>query len=131
MDDAHTGPLYLRRPAVADVVVEAIHYNAEVLAQYALHAFAVMPNHVHLLITPKVPVPILTKSLKAITARRANELLAHTGNPFWQRESYDREVRNETEFERIRFYIENNPVRAGLVQEASQYNWSSAGNRQG
>lgn len=39
----------------------------------------------------------------------------------------DHEVRHQREFERIRFYIENNPVRAGLVQEVCQYRWSSAG----
>ena len=53
-------------------------------------------------------------------------MLARTGSPFWQEESYDREVREQREFERIRFYIESNPVRARLVQEAGQYRWSSA-----
>lgn len=51
-------------------------------------------------------------------------MLARTGCPFWQEESYDRLVRNDRELERIRFYIEHNPVR--LVQEAEQYRWSSA-----
>jgi hypothetical protein len=54
-------------------------------------------------------------------------MLARTGNPFWQEESYDRLVRDSAEWERIKFYIEQNPVRAGLVKEASQYRWSSAG----
>jgi len=36
-------------------------------------------------------------------------------------------VRNQREFEKIRCYIEENPVRAGLVGDASQYRWSSAG----
>ncbi len=104
----------------------AIHRNARVLDHYVLHAFAVMPNHVHLLVSPLVPVPKLTKSLKGITAKRANEMLALTGRPFWQEESYDHLVRNQKEFERVRFYIEHNPVRAGLVKEADQYQWSSA-----
>jgi REP element-mobilizing transposase RayT len=43
-----------------------------VLDQYTLHAFAVMPNHVHLLLTPATALPKLTKSLKNITAKRAN-----------------------------------------------------------
>ncbi len=127
LDEGRTGPLYLREAALADLVVDAIYYNAEVLAQYVLHAFAVMPNHVHVLLTPKVPLPKVTKSLKGFTARQANILLARTGNPFWQEQVYEREVREDKEFERIRFYIENNPVRAGLVQEAGQYRWSSAG----
>ena len=89
----------------------AIHYNAQVPAHYVLHAFAVMPNHFHPLLTPKVPLPNLTKSLKGTTAERVNAMLARTGSPFRQEESDGREVRQEREFERIRFYIESNPVR--------------------
>ena len=126
LDEARTGPMYLRQEGVAEMVMEAIHYGAQRLRHYALHAFVVMPNHVHLLITPKVPLPKLTKSLKGITAKRANAMLGQTGTPFWQEESYDHEVRNEREFERIRFYIENNPVSAGLVGDLAEFRWSSA-----
>src|ERR1039457_2898935 len=108
------------------MIVEAIRYNASVLGHYVLHAFVVMPNHVHLLATPPVELAKLTKSLKGITAKRANAMLALTGSPFWQDESYDRLVRDEREFERIRNYIEGNPVRAGLVRDASEDRWSSA-----
>src|SRR5438067_13489369 len=75
--------------AVANLIVEAIHNNANVLGHYQLHGFVVMPNHVHLLATPAVALPKLTKSLKGITARRANAMLALTASPFWQEESYD------------------------------------------
>src|SRR5207244_11745451 len=51
LDEARTGPFYLRRPALADMVVEAICYNACILKHYSLHGFVVMPNHVHLLVT--------------------------------------------------------------------------------
>lgn len=131
LDEACTGPLYLRQPTLAGMVVEAIQYNASVLKHYDLHAFAVMPNHVHLLVTAAVPLPHLTKSLKSITAKRANRILALTGRSFWQEESYDHVVRHEQEFERIRNYIEENPVRAGLVRQASDYPWSSAGRATG
>ena len=109
------------------MVVGAIYYNAQVLAHYILHAFAVMPNHVHVLITPAVPLSKLTKSLKGITAKRANLMLGRTGSSFGQVESYDHEVRHESEFERIRSYIENNPVPAGLAPEVCRYRCSSAG----
>jgi putative transposase len=126
LDEARTGPFYLRQPALAEVVVEAIWYNAEVLRHYIVHAFVVMPNHVHLLVTAGVPLPKVTKSLKGITAKRANAILARTGRPFWQEETCDHGVRHEREFQTIRSYIEENPVRAGLVSQASQYRWSSA-----
>ena len=127
LDEARTGPFYLRQPVLADMVVEAISYNSHVLDHYVLHAFVVMPNHVHLLLTTRVSLPQLTKSLKGITARRASSVLGLTGNPFWQEESYDHLVRNQREFEKIRRYIEENPVRAGLVRQAEEYRWSSAG----
>jgi REP element-mobilizing transposase RayT len=97
------------------MVVEAIQYNAAT------------PNHVHLLATPVVPLPKLTKSLKGITSKRADAILAMTGSCFWQEESYDHLVRNEREFEKIRRYIEENPVRADLLREAKEHRWSSAG----
>jgi len=50
-----------------------------------------------------------------------------TGEPFWQKESYDHWVRNPSELEKIRTYIENNPVKAGLVRNPQDYLWSSAG----
>jgi putative DNA methylase len=127
LDEARGGPFYLRQPAIADMIVEAIQHNADILGHYLLLAFVVMPNHVHLLATPAVALPKLTKSLKGITGKRANGMLAMTGSSFWQEESYDHLVRHEREFEKIRNYIEENPVRAGLVREASEYRWSSAG----
>jgi len=127
LDEVRTGNFYLRQPAIAGMVVEAIRYNSSVLSHFVLHAFVIMPNHVHLLATPLVPLPRLTKSLKGITAKKANELLGLTGRPFWQEESYDHTARNEREFERIRSYIEENPVRAGIVKGARDYRWSSAG----
>jgi type I restriction enzyme R subunit/putative DNA methylase len=68
----------------------------------------------------------LLKSLKGFTARQANRLLGRIGQPFWQKESYDHWVRSETEWNRIAGYIEENPVKAGLVARAEDYPWSSA-----
>jgi putative DNA methylase len=127
LDTARTGFFYLRQPEIADLVVEAILFNSSVLSHYDLHAFVVMPNHVHLLVTPSVPLPKLTKSLKSITARRANAILGLTGTPFWQDESYDHLVRHIGGFEKIRCYIEQNPVRAALVAKSCEYRWPSAG----
>jgi len=127
LDDTRTGPFHLRQPVIADAVMEAIHYGADVLGRYTLHAFVVMPNHVHLLVSPQIPLPQLTKTLKSFTAKQANQLLSRTGNPFWQEESYDHLVRDSAEWARIKWYIEQNPVRAGLVEQAGQYRWSSAG----
>ena len=127
LDEARCGAFYLRQPAVADMIVEAIQYNASTLGHYVSHAFVVMPNHVHLLATPAVALSKLTKSLKGITAKRASAMLGLTRRPFWQEESYDHLVRHEREFGKIWNFIEGNPVRAGLVKDASKYRSSSAG----
>ena len=126
LDHARTGPLYLARPEIARVLVEALVEGQDTLRHYDLHAFVVMANHVHVLITPKVPVSKLLQRLKGSTARRANQMLGLTGRAFWQEESYDRWVRDEREFHRIHAYIEANPVRAGLVAEPEDFPWSSA-----
>ena len=54
------------------------------------------------------------------------QVMGTHGTPFWQDESYDRVVRSDVDFERIRRYIEQNPVAAGLVASAAEFRWSSA-----
>ena len=126
LDTASDGPLYLRHPDIARTVVEAIRYQDHGLAHYRLHAYAVMPNHVHLLVSPHTPVSRFMQSLKRFTAREGNRVLSRTGQTFWQDESYDRLVRDEREYERILRYIEMNPVRAGLAATPEEFPWSSA-----
>jgi REP-associated tyrosine transposase len=125
--EASAGPFYLKQPAIAQMVVESIQHRDP--AQYLLHSFVIMPNHVHMLITPKIRPAEIMQSLKRYTARQANKMLGLTGSPFWQDESYDRLVRNDKEFERIAQYIEMNPVHAGLVAHPEQFPWSSNSGR--
>jgi REP element-mobilizing transposase RayT len=122
--DARVGPSYLRMPEIASLVVESICHRH--LIDYDLHCFVVMPNHVHILVTPIQPVSRFMHSLKRFTAREANRMLGTTGRPFWQDEGYDRLVRDDLEFESIAKYIERNPVDAGIVSEPAQFRWSSA-----
>jgi hypothetical protein len=82
---------------------------------------------IHVLLLPKVSPSRLPQSLKGAMARQANLLLGRTGETFWQAASYDRWVRDESEWDRIAAYIEDNPVKAGLVRCAEDYRWSSAG----
>jgi len=67
--------------------------------------------------------------LKGYTAREANRILGRTGQHFWQEESFDHWSRDEDEFFRIIAYIENNPVKAGLVTRPEDWQWSSAAER--
>jgi REP element-mobilizing transposase RayT len=115
----------LKDENIARLVVDSLFKGME-MGQYKLGPFAIMANHVHVLLLPTVPPSVLLKSLKGFTAREANKLLGRTGEPFWQRESYDRWVRNADEFRKITAYIENNPVKAGVAPRAEDYAWSSA-----
>lgn len=110
------GVQYLAIEAIAEVLVEALHYRDT--KYYQLHAFCIMPNHVHVLLTSTIHQEgffRVLQSLKRHTARKSNELLDLTGNSFWGEESYDHVVRDDEEFVRIIDYIVQNPVKAGLT----------------
>jgi len=128
LDEARIGPTYLKRPDIAQLVVNSLYYGADI-GHYELHTWVIMSNHVHLLFTPGLAPSKPLCSLKTGTARKANLLLSRTGTPFWQDESYEHLVRTAEEFRRIQRYIENNPVKVGLVGSAEDYKWSSAGRR--
>jgi putative transposase len=125
LDRAESGPKHLSIPEIAALVVEAIRDGERRFSRYQLDSFVVMANHVHLLVTPSVPSAKWLRTLKGFTAHEANLILGRTGNPFWQSESYDHLVRPD-EHDRIRRYIENNPVKAGLVASPEDFLWSSA-----
>lgn len=126
LDRGDCGPLWLRDPRVARSVVETLGFCERELQLYALHAYVVMANHIHVLLTPKAPLATITRTIKTFTARKGNEFLSRRGQPFWQDESFDHWVRDEAAFSRIVRYIEWNPVQAGLVRKPEDWPWSSA-----
>jgi REP element-mobilizing transposase RayT len=126
LDKAAHGPRHLAQPEIAAIMTKCLADGEHQFHRYQLHSFVVMPNHVHVLVTPSVPAAQWLGPLKGFTAHEANAFLGLTGKSFWQQESYDHLVRSDEEFERIRRYIENNPVKAGLVAEPADFEWSSA-----
>jgi putative transposase len=131
LDEARRGPLYLRQREVAAMVVETVRAYGSALRQYDLHSYVVMPNHIHLLLTPLVDLRKLTQRVKGVIARRANELLDQTNAPFWDEANWEHLVGDNHELSRILQYIERNPVPVGMAREAADYPYSSAarGNR--
>jgi putative DNA methylase len=91
------------------LVVEALVDNDVRFKRCKLHAFVVMPNHVHLLATQFVPLARWLEPLKGFTANQAKKALGLRDSAFWQNESYDHLVRSNEEFRRIHRYIELNP----------------------
>jgi putative DNA methylase len=126
LDRSHVGPTWLRNPKVADCVGQVLQQAATEWQLCELRAWVVMPNHVHVLLTPNQQLCRVLMTIKSASARRANRLLGRTGLPFWQEESYDHWVRSRAEESRIIRYLEFNPVRAGLATAPEEWIWSSA-----
>jgi putative transposase len=130
LDMAGSGPVYLRRPEIAALLTEQLQ-QVSARGLCSLHAYVIMPNHVHLLWSPQIPLADLIRQVKGATAFRANKLLGRSGERFWQPEYFDRMVRNEKEFAQIQRYIEWNraPRRVetqrvrGPHQEVIGYAW--------
>ena len=133
LDRAEHGPLWLKDERLAAVMADALFYFNG--SRYDLVSFVVMPNHTHALLTPLqidgkcALMRTITQGLKGYTSRESNRLLGRTGRPFWQEESYDHWARSTAEIMRIVAYIENNPVKAGLVSSPEEWRWSSAWER--
>ena len=111
--DRGLGSAHLARKEIGDLVFNAIRvFHGE---RYILHSACVMPNHVHAVFRtmPGVRLRDVMHSWKGFTAHRANQMLGRQG-PFWQRESYDRLIRDENEFKRANEYVLANPKKAGL-----------------
>ena len=101
LDQWTGGPVWLNDERIAQVLAEAIWIGESERRFYEVHAWSITPNHVHLLITPHVSLPVITRWLKGSTARKANQILGRTGQCFWQEESFDHWVRSQREFDRI------------------------------
>lgn len=118
-----------------------LHFADE---RYRLLAFVVMPSHHHWLFLPdeqwsiaavkrasatgaklRTPREIISHGIQSYTATMCNRVRGVTG-VYWQHETFDHWARDDAEVVRIIDYIENNPVKAGLVTSAEDYRWSSA-----
>jgi len=129
LDEARRGPTPLRDHEMAAMVERTLHAYARAKAQLELLAYVVMPNHLHMLLIPLVPLSELTVELRDRMAKRANELLDLQGAPLWCPRRYEHLVNGPLELEQVRKYIEQNPVRAGLACTPQDYRYSSARER--
>ena len=124
LDTGH-GACWLSRPDVAGLMANALnHFSGQ---RYELHAWVVMPNHIHAVVWPMPDNTLsdILHSWKSFTGNEANKLLHRTGS-FWQEESFDHWIRDDTEKVRLVAYVENNPVKAGFCKNPADWKWSSA-----
>jgi len=123
-EDSGYGACHLLNADIARIVQDALlHFDGE---RYRLIEWCVMPNHVHVLIQtkPEYPLSGVVQSWKSFTAKKANGVLGTSGE-FWQYDYYDRFIRNEEHLGHVRTYIQMNPVKAGLVDQAERWQWGS------
>ncbi len=128
--DAGYGTCWLRRPDIARICEEALlYFDGE---RYWLLAWAVMPSHVHVLIETRSGYSLakVVKSWKTFTAGESNRRLQRSGG-FWARDYFDRYIRDDRHLLAVTEYIENNPVKAGLVAKAEEWPFGSACRRGG
>jgi len=92
---------------------------------FQLHAFVVMPEHVHLLITPSTT---LERAVQLIKGGYSHAFGAEFGRKkeVWQRGFTDHRIRDAVDFELHRGYVHQNPVKRRLVRNAAEYRYCSA-----
>jgi superfamily II DNA or RNA helicase/REP element-mobilizing transposase RayT len=119
-------------PAARDLVLESLLRWKD--KRYALFAACVMPDHVHLLIEPAIErddesgTPVFFRlttilhSIKSYTANRVNKIEGRAG-AVWEKESFDRLIRSESDLQEKFEYIIRNPWDAGVAGTAEDYQW--------
>lgn len=132
--DSGRGSCILQIPEIASMIMENWKYFDG--DRYSLLAYVVMPNHCHVLIQTRgiAPLARIVHSWKSYTARKIHIWRAtqdgsptiRAGSPVWQRDYWDRYIRNTQHLVRVIGYIEQNPVKAGLVRYPQEWAWSSA-----
>ena len=124
-EDAGLGECYLKDDRIAELVQNALlHFDGE---RYKLLRWCIMPNHVHVLVKldDSYSLSDIMHSWRSYTSHEANKILNRTGQ-FWMEEYFDRYIRDEKHLNNVIEYIDNNPVKAGLVENSEDFKWCSA-----
>ena len=142
MHKAKSGPLWISNDKVAEKIAKNLHQlDGEALR---LDAYSLMSNHVHTIFQPflsetdliecrdahghpmfTTELPALSRimqSIKGRSARECNEVLGRSGQ-FWEHESFDHVIR-PGKFRKTLLYVLNNPVKAGMVDDWTEWRWN-------
>lgn len=123
--DKGYGKCFLKDKDSAVIVEEALKYFDG--DRYRLLAWCIMPNHVHVLIETinEWSLSLIVQSWKSFTAKKINKIYGISG-ALWQREYYDRYIRDAEHLAAIAQYIDMNPVKAQLILDATKWPFGSA-----
>ena len=114
-----------RHQAKATLLLDVFfHYRDQ--GKYLLHEFVIMPDHLHLLITP-TPEISLERAVQFIKGNFSYRLGKEAKMKVWQESFTNHRIRDASDYEKHRSYVHLNPVRAGLVANPGDYPYSSAG----
>ncbi len=124
LDRGH-GSCILRNPAIAEITQTCLRHGHP--ESYSLIAWVIMPNHVHVLahFSPSTDLGKTVQSWKSVTAHRINRQLGRSG-ALWQKDYFDRFMRDGRHVSRTIEYIHWNPVKAGLCECPEDWRFSSA-----
>ena len=118
---------YFKDARKAELMMDVLeHYQRQ--GKYALHEFVVMPDHLHVLIAPAEDLSLerAVQLIKGGFSYRVGQLERKRGL-VWQESFTNHRIRNEEDYKGHAMYIRMNPVKAGLVERAEDYSYSSAG----
>jgi REP element-mobilizing transposase RayT len=132
-DTAHfitfvTKSRWILPPLARDIVLSACRHDHR--RKYELYVVVVMPDHVHLILTPLIneqrraihPLTQISQSIKGASGRAINQRLRREG-PVWQEESFDHVLRSSEGLDAKVGYVLQNPMRKGLVTNWMDYRW--------
>jgi len=95
--------------------------------RFELHAFVLMPDHIHAILTPS-PEVSLEKAVQFIKGNFSHRFKSKL--PIWTPSFNETRVRNSEDFKSFRYYIHQNPIRANLTSTTEAFPYSSAGRQQ-
>ena len=111
------------REVWAKLLIDTLnHYRG---SAYLLHEFVVMPDHIHVLLTPKTSLEKAVQFIKGGFSYRAKKELG-SNLEVWQRGFSDHRIRDASDYQLHQIYIRQNPVRKHLCERAEEFLYSSA-----
>jgi putative transposase len=110
------------KSALGAIVARQIELLPERLPGVGIDAFVVMPNHVHVVVRLQrarqaSPLRVVVGSFKSGSAREINALRGTPGAGVWQRGYHDHVIRDVDDLQRVREYVDSNPIRWALDPE--------------
>jgi putative transposase len=117
-------PIFRRETRARLLIEVLLGYRDQ--GKYLLHEFVVMPDHVHLLLTPASEIS-LERAVQFVKGGYSYRLRKAEKIRVWQESFTNHRIRDAEDYGRHCSYVRLNPVRAGLVRDAAAYAFSSAG----